>query len=301
MLKGSIQAGVTNRPVGEDGRPAGGAAPDSKTLTPFGHGIVTLRIAPWLQGTIGIRLKPDGEVEVQGEIALPSALQVFPEKKLDKELLSIGVDIPIFGVAVAGQRIGIFANITGSLSASAGIGPGELRELKLGVLYNPSRESDTKITGSARFVIPAHAGLRLAIRGGIGAGIPVVSAQVGLEAAGQLGIEGAAEASANVEWTKATGLKLDAEGHIHAEPKLKFTLSGFALVEADLVLTTVELYRQNWQLASMELGSGLKFEVKFPVHYREGEPFNLSLSDVEFIVPKIDTTSLLKNLMSQVV
>lgn len=301
MLKGSIQAGVTNRPLGDDGRPAGAAAEGAKTLTPFGYGTVTLRVAPWLQGTIGIRLKPDGEVEVKGEIGLPSALDLFPEKKLEKELLSIGVDIPIFGVAVAGQRIGIFANITGSLSASAGIGPGQLRDLKLGVLYNPSRESETKITGSARFVIPAHAGLRLAIRGGIGAGIPVVSAQVGLEAAGQLGIEGAAEASANVEWTKATGLKLDALGHIYAEPKLKFTLSGFALVEADLVLTTVELYRQNWQLASMELGSGLKFEVKFPVHYREGEPFNLSLSDVEFIVPKINTTSLLKNLMSQVV
>jgi len=301
MLKGNVRAGLTNRPVGDDGKPAGEAAPGAKDLTPFGYGSVTLRIAPWLEGTIGIRLKPDGEVEVQGKIALPSALEIFPEKKLDKEIFSIGVDIPIFGVAVAGQRIGIFANITGSLSASAGIGPGELRDLNVEVTYNPADEAATRVSGGARFVIPAHAGLKLAIRGGIGAGIPVVSAQVGLEAAGQLGIEGAAEAAATVEWTPATGIKLDAYGRIFAEPKLKFTLSGFALVEADLVLTTVELYRENWQLASMELGSGLKFEVKFPVHYREGEPFNLSLSDVEFIVPKIDTTALLKNLMSQVV
>ena len=63
--------------------------------------------------------------EVTGKIGLPSVLEIFKEKKLEKNIFKIGIDIPIVGVAVAGQRIGIFANISGGLDLSAGIGPGE--------------------------------------------------------------------------------------------------------------------------------------------------------------------------------
>jgi hypothetical protein len=297
MLKGSILVGVTNRPVDEAGRPGGEPTAD---LRAYGGGTVTIRIAPWLQGTIGVKLLPNGEIEVSGSVGLPSSLDIFPEKKLDKNIFTIGIDIPIVGVAVAGQRIGIFADISGGLDLSAGIGPGQLQELGLTVTYNPAHEEQTHVTGGAKLHIPAHAGLRLFVRGGLGVGIPIVSAQAGLEIGGQLGLEGAVDAGVQVDWTPTQGLKLDALGEIYVEPKLKFDITGFVLVEADLWITTIELYSKRWQLAGFEYGSGLRFGVKFPIHYEEGKPFDISLSDVQFQVPDIKPKELLSDLIKRI-
>ncbi|MDA8018114.1 MAG: DUF4157 domain-containing protein [Thermoanaerobaculia bacterium] len=288
LLDGSLKAGVKKE------------SPDAE-LIPYGSGTVTLKIAPWLQGTAGINILPSREIEVKGKVSLPDALEIFPEKKVEKELLSIGVDIPIVGVSVAGQRIGIFANITGSLGVHAGIGPGKLDQLSLEVFYNPSDESATTVTGKARFVVPADAGVRLSVRGSLGAGIPVVSAQLGLEVGGELGVEGEAKAGVTVSWTPSQGIDLEAEGEIKARPKLTVDLTGFALVEADIVVDTIELYRKNWALAKKEIGSNLEFGISFPIHYREGQPFNISLSDVEFTEPEIEPSALLKQLIDEVV
>lgn len=297
MLKGSVLIGATNRPVDKSGKPAG--EPTEK-LSAYGGGTVTIKIAPWLQGTIGLTLNPNGEIEVSGSIGLPSSIDLFPEKKIEKNIFKIGLDIPIVGVAVAGQRIGIFANISGGLDASAGFGPGKLQEMGLSITYNPAHEEDTHIKGGAKLSIPAHAGLRLFVRGALGAGIPIVSASAGLEIGGQLGVEGAVSASVQVDWTPKKGLVLDAVGEIYAEPKFKFDITGFVLVEASLVFTTVELYSKKWQLAAFEYGSGLRFGIKFPIHYQEGKPFEISLNDVQFEVPKIEPKELLEGLIKQI-
>jgi hypothetical protein len=297
MLKGSITAGVTNRAVDETGKPAG---EPTENLIIYGSGTLTLRIAPWLEGTIGVKLLPNGEIEVSGSIGLPDTLEVFPEKKLDKNIFTIGIDIPIVGVAVAGQRIGIFANISGGLDLSAGFGPGQLENLRLTVTYNPAHEEDTTVTGTGSFVIPAHAGLRLFVRGSLGVGIPIVSASAGLEIGGQLGLEGEARADVEVNWSPGTGLALDASGSIFVEPKFKFDITGFVLVEADLLLTTITLYEKRWELASFEYGSGLRLGVIFPIKYREGEPFDISFDDVEFVYPDIDAGELLGDLIDRI-
>jgi hypothetical protein len=244
--------------------------------------------------------KPNGEIQISGEIGLPEALDIFPEKKLDKNIFKIGIDIPILGVSVAGQRIGIFANITGGLDLSAGIGPGQLQALKMKVDYNPAHEDQTHVQGDAKLHIPAHAGLRMFVRGGLGVGIPIVSAQAGIEIGGQLGLEGALDTGVHMDWTPAKGLALDAKAEVYVEPKLKFDITGFVLVEADLLLTTIELYNKRWQLAAFEYGSGLRFGVSFPVHYEEGKPLDLSLDNVKFQVPDISPKELLSDLIKKI-
>jgi hypothetical protein len=297
LVKGTLTLGATNRPVGEDGKPSG--EPTGK-FTAYGGGAVTVRITPWLQGTVGVRLLPNGEVELSGAIGLPATVEIFPEKKVQKNIFTIGIDIPIIGVAVAGQRIGIFATISGGLEASAGFGPGQLRELGLSITYNPAHEDQTHVSGGAQLHIPAHAGLRLFVRGALGAGIPIVSASAGLEVGGALGLEGAVDAGVQVDWMPSRGLVLDAAGEISVEPKFTFDISGFVLVEANLLLTTITLYEQKWQLAAFEYGSGLRFGIKFPIHYEEGKPFDVSLSDVEFEIPDIDPEELLGGLVKQI-
>jgi uncharacterized protein DUF4157 len=297
MLKGSLTLGVTNRPLDAGGQPGG---EPTNTLKAYGGGSVTVRIAPWLEGTVGIKLLPNGEIELAGKIELPSTLDIFPEKTLDKEIFKIGIDIPIVGVSVAGTRVGIFANISGGLTASAGVGPGQLQELGLAVTYNPDHEDETHVTGGAKLHIPARAGLRLFVSGEVGVGLLIVSASGGLELGGTLGLEGAVDAGVQVDWTPARGLVLDAMASISVEPKFTFDITGFVKVEASLLFTKFELYGKRWQLASFEYGSGLRFGVRFPVHYEEGKPFDLSLSDLEFDVPQIDPKSLLTGLIDQI-
>jgi hypothetical protein len=299
-LKGSVLVGATNRPVA-DGAPSGPPPLHGDKITVYGGGSVTVVIAPWLQGTVGVRLLPNGEIELSGEIALPSSLDVFPEKKLEKTLLSIGIDIPIIGVAVAGHRIGVFATISGGLGVNAGIGPGQLEKLSLKVTYNPAHEEDTRVQGAASLHVPAHAGLRLFVRGAIGAGIPIVSAEAGLEIGATLGLEGALDTGVEVDWTPTKGLTLDANASIHVEPKFKVDVTGFVTVDADLLLTTINLYEHKWDLAGFEYGSGLRFGVAFPLHYQQGEPLDLSLDKVKFDVPDINPKEMLSDLMSRII
>lgn len=303
MLSGSLTVGVTNQPLGDDGQPASGedAADPSADLRAFGGGSMTLGLAPWLQATAGVQLLPNGEVEMRGEIGIPSTIELFPERTYERRLFQIGIDIPIVGVAVAGQRIGIFATVNGGLDATASIGPGELRDANLAVEYNPDREEETTITGHALFVIPAFAGLRLFVRGGLGAGIPIVSAEAGLEVGGQIGLSGAAEAEADVNWNPQAGLALHAEGRIFAEPSFLFDVSGYANVSADLVFTSIDLYDERFTLASYEWGSGMRVGVIFPVDYREGEPFSLSTDDIEFVYPEINPRAIITDLVDEVV
>jgi hypothetical protein len=285
MVSGGIDLGVTNREFDAAGQPTDEVG---TVLRVYGGGSVTIRIAPWLQGTVGVRLLPNGELELSGEIALPGELEIFSRKQIDKDLLNIAVQVPIFP--------GIVAEIGGGLSASAGIGPGVIDQLRLGITYNPSHEEQTHVTGDAHLNIPADAGLRLAVRAGIGLGITGASATGGLEIGGMLGLAGAAEAGVHLDWMPSTGLRIDAFGDIHAEPIFRFDISGYVSVRA----LGFEVYGNTWQLASYEFGSNLRFGVRFPIHYVEGQPFDISLDDVEFTVPDIDPGALLSSLVERI-
>jgi hypothetical protein len=298
--KGTVKIGVTNQPVGADGKPAGPPNPDG-ALIAYGGGSVTLTITPWLQGTVGLQLKPNGEIEVTGAVRLPSSFEVFPEKRVERQIFSIGIDIPIIGVAVAGQRIGIFATIRGGMSITAGFGPGQLRDVGLTVTYNPDHPDDTTVTGSGTFYVPAAAALRLTVDGGLGAGIPIVSATAGVSVYGEIGVAGAASAGAAISWTPIAGIVMDARGEIFVEPKFKFGIDAFVDVSADLWITTIELYQKKWSLASFEYGSNLRFGLMFPLHYESGKPFDLSFDQIQWTYPQIEPGELLGGLMKQLV
>jgi hypothetical protein len=300
FAKGSIHLGVTNQAVGADGKPAGPPKPDGSLLV-YGDGSVTLALTPWLKGTVGLTLKPNGEVEVRGEVALPPTFTVFDEKKIEKELLSAHVDIPIVGVSVLGQRIGIFATIGGSVSIDAGVGPGELRDTALRVTYNPARPEDTTVSGNATFAVPAHAALRLSFHGGLGVGIPVVSATAGLNVYGEVGVAGEASASTAVIWSPSAGVVLDASASIFVEPKFKFGIDAYVDVSADLWIKTIELYHETWKLAAFEYGSNLRFGLTLPVHYESGKPFELGFDQIQWTYPHIDPKELVSGLVEQLV
>lgn len=287
MLSGRVNAGVTNRTVNDDGTLSEAAAPENP-LVVYGGGQLTLQIAPWLQGTAGVQFAPNGEITVTGEIGLPSQLEIFARKEINKSIFNIAVQAPIFP--------GIVAEVGGGLSATAGIGPGVIDQLRLGITYNPAHEDQTRITGDAHLNIPANAGLRLSVRAGIGLGITGASATGGLDIGGTLGIEGAAEAGVHVEWTPTTGLDIRAQLAVYAQPSFTFDIGGYVSVRA----LGFSVYDNRWQFASYTFGSDYRFGIRLPIHYREGEPFDISLDDVQFEVPNIDTNQLLRGLIARI-
>ncbi len=281
---GDVTLGVTNRLIDPTGKPTDQFGSE---LVPYGQGRVTLELTPWLRGTAGIRLLPNGELEVSGELAVPT-WQFFRERTFEKKLLSLGLDIPILG--------GIFATIGGSLNLDAGVGPGTLRNARLGVTYNHARPEDTRISGGAAIHIPARAGLRLAIHGGVGAGIPLAKASLGLEASGRLGVEGALDAGIDLAWTPTKGVSFEATGRISAQPKLSFDLDGY--VEAKVAFVWTD--RKTWKLASFEYGPAMRLGMTFPISYDSERGLDMSWDRVRFEKPDIDIKSLLTGLIDKV-
>jgi hypothetical protein len=292
MLKGSVTVGATNRPVDDSGKPGDAPAAKADKITVYGGGSVTLRLAPWLQATAAIKFKPNGEVEIMGKIGLPSALDIFDEKKVAKNIFKIGIDIPIFP--------GIELDVGGGLDVDAGIGPGQLQDLEVDVTYNPDHEDETNVHGHAALHIPAHAGLRMNVHAGLAVGIPLAKVEGGIELGGSLGVEGALHAAVDIDWSPKKGLVLDASAEIYAEPKLKFDVTGYVEVVVGIGWLSKTLWEKRWELAAVEYGSGLRFGLKLPVHYEEGKPFNVSLSDIQFEVPNVDPMDVIKGLFDKI-
>jgi hypothetical protein len=294
MLSGRLDVTVTNRAADAKGEPTDKAG---DTLRVFGGGSLTLQLAPWLETTAGVRFTPNGEIEVSGEIGLPSSVEIFPRKSIETTLFKMPtLEIPLFAIPLGPRSVGLVATISGGLEARAGIGPGEIQELKAGIKYNPAREAETTVTGSGKLVIPADAGLRLYARAGIGISVTVARVSGNIELGGELGVEGAAEAAVSLEWSPKAGLELTAEGKIYAQPKFTFDIA--AVLEASALFMSWEWKKS---LAQFEYGSDLRFGILFPVHYKEGEPFDISLDDVEFEKPNIDIPQLVKDLGKKVI
>ncbi|WP_423126905.1 eCIS core domain-containing protein [Gaoshiqia sp. Z1-71] len=293
MLSGTVNIGATNRTIGDDGQPSGD--PDD-TMRVYGGGSLTLTLTPWLQATAGVNFLPNGEIEVTGRIGLPSSVDVFDRRSIDRNLFTVpAIEIPIFAIPIGPRSIGLVARITGGLDFSAGFGPGQLRDLYADVTYNPDREEETTITGHGEFAIPADAGLTLRGDLGLGVSVGIASLTGGIEIAGTLGLEGEAAAEVDVNWSPQTGLALDATGRITVNPKFTFDINAFARASLDLWVKTIsKTWRYN--LVSFSWGPDIQFGIVFPVHYREGEPFDMSFDDIEVIYPDLDVVEMAKGL-----
>ncbi len=293
MLSGQVSVGATNRAIDEEGQPTG--EPDD-AMRVYGGGSLTLRLTPWLEATAGVSFLPNGEMEVQGRIGLPGTVDVFPRRQIQRNLFRAPtIEIPLFAIPLGPRSIGLVAQIGGGLDFEAGFGPGQLRELYAEVTYNPDREEETTLAGRGVFAIPADAGLTLRGDLGLGVSVAIASLSGGIELAGTLGLEGEALASVDVNWTPVDGIELDAEGRVTVNPKFKFDVNAFARGSLGVgFLSVSKIWRHR--LAGFEWGPDIQFGIVFPVHYKEGEPFDMSFDDIEVIYPELNIPDMAKGL-----
>ncbi|MEM7513045.1 MAG: hypothetical protein AAF388_19105, partial [Bacteroidota bacterium] len=286
LLSGKVKVGATNRALDDEGQPTGKAG--SKFIV-FGGGELTLRITPWLEATAGVEFLPDGQIIVKGRIGLPSSVNVFDRKGIDKNLFSIPqIEIPIFAIPLGPKSIGIVATINGGLDFTAGFGPGQIQELFGEVTYNPDKPEETSVNAGGKFVIPADAGLTLRADLGLGLSAGIASVSGGIEIAGSLGLAGEASAGINMEWSPTSGLEIHARGDIEVRPKFTFDINLIARASLNLPwpLDLSKSWRHN--LYSFSWGPDIVFGIGFPIDYIEGQPFDMSFDDIEVRYPELD-------------
>jgi Domain of unknown function (DUF4157) len=269
----------------------------SPALKLSGAGQLGYEIAPGLVAIVGLEIRENGTAKVSGELRLPDPIIIFPEKGIEKKLFGISIDIPIFGISVGASSVGVIANLAAALNARAGIGPGQIRHPKILASFDPANEAGAaSFQASAELFVPAYAEIALVLSGGIGVSLLIVKAIGGIQATGAAGLTGALLVPIELRYLSGK-FALDGAAELYAQPHLRFQLDAFVKVIVDLLLTTIEVYNKTWKLAAFEWGSDFKIGLRFPVHYVFGEPFNLSLDQVQFIAPQIDAKKIIKDLL----
>jgi hypothetical protein len=259
-----------------------------------GGGELAYEIIPGLVAGVGIEIREDGTTKISGELKIPAQINLFPEKKIEKTIFSVSIQIPIFAIPLGTRSVGLVAEIGADLKARAGVGPGQIRQLKVKAAFDPAKEeSKFEFSGGGELYVPAYAEIALGVHGGIGLSLAIASATGGIELVGALGLQGALSAMVQIAYQDSKFM-VDAVAELSAQPVLKFSINAY--VKVDVILIG-EVYRKDWNLASKEWGSGLKIGMRFPVHYEFGKPFEISLSQVEFIVPDIDYKKAVKDLL----
>jgi hypothetical protein len=262
-----------------------------------GHDELTYEIAPGLVALVGMDLLENGTARVQGQLRLPDPIILFPEKSFHKNLFSVSIDIPIFGISFGSRSVGIIANISAGVDASAGIGPGQIRGARILAAFDPNNEPGAaSFQAAGELFIPASAEIALFISGGIGASLLIVKALGGIRATAAAGLLGALSVPIDLRYQNSQ-FSVNGAAELYAQPRLRFQLDAFVNVTADLLLTTIELYDRTWKLAGFEWGGDFRIGLRFPFHYVFGQPFDLSLSQIEFIAPRIDASRIVRDLL----
>lgn len=262
-----------------------------------GRGELGYEIAPGLVALVGLEIRENGTAAVSGELRLPDPIILFPERAYDRRLFGVSIDIPIFGISFGSRSVGVIANLSVSLNARAGIGPGQIRRPRIIAAFDPSREAGAaSFQASGELYVPASAEVVAVLSAGIGVSLLIVRAIGGVQATGSVGLLGALSVPIDLRYV---GGKFTVNGaaELFAQPRLRLRLDAFVRVDADLLLTTIELYRKEWRLAAFEWGGDFRIGLRFPVRYSFGEPFNLSLDQVQLIAPQIDARRLIRDLL----
>ncbi|QNM98643.1 eCIS core domain-containing protein [Chitinimonas koreensis] len=302
QVNGTVLAGVTNGQVDDEGNVTPGG--DNSELKAFGNGTVNVRLTDWLQGGIGLKIRPSGDMLISGRIGIPDAVTVFDQypspERARRELFHMPtVSVPLVGFAVGGNTVGLALTINGRVTGYAHVGPGRLTQAEVRIEdYNPAQPDSLHVTGDARFNIPGVAGVEASLDAGVSLGAAVIRATAGINVAAAAEVRADVSPSVNLDWTPDTGLHLHADLAASLTPRLRFSLNGYAEVVADAFVTSFTLWRKDWQLAEREVGSNLALGLNVPVdYYSDDRGVVFDPERVSFQVPDLnaDTFSQLLN------
>jgi hypothetical protein len=295
---GTLNFTATNRQIDEQGAPIEG--PPTEGVNVWGRGSVTVRFGNFITGTAGIEYTPDQRIILSGAIALPPAYDLFPRRDYSRNLFTLAPpEFPIWGVSVAGVGVGIMAFVEATVAFNAYVGPGQIRNARIGATMDLDRPEDATITGHGEFVVPAYAGLSLEIAGGLRAraAVAFVEGRVGLT--GALGIQAGATAAVDISWSRQAGLALDANLSAEARPKFELSANASVTVGVDLWVTEATHTYGPWRRQLGSFGPDMTLGVRMPVRWSEANGLDLNIDNIEVQEPSLDAAALMSSVFDQ--
>lgn len=297
IVEGDITLGLTNQAVDIDGNPTGA---ESKKLTPFGKGRLTVVFSDVLQGTIGAKFTADAtgdgkaKVLLDGEIGTPKTIDLTKTPFIDFEKKIIPfptIEIPIFAIRVMGKGVGIYGKIGGGIYLFAKVGPLKLKGLKLGLKdFDPENPSTAEVRGDAELDLPANAGIRVNFFAGVGVAFIV---DVSFKVNGDLLIQLSSNVigKASLKWTKEGGLELiEASVSLEGAVDLLLKLSGELDIDLDLLFKTINLYNKKWDVGEpTKIGSFGDFKFTFPLGFKDNKVKKPSHEDFKYTDPDLSS------------
>lgn len=288
--KDKLWSGETNLAYSADNGKLSGnilvtvAQKEDGSLAIGGSGSVTAQIAPRLSGTLTATILEEGGVDVSGAITVTEPLELFPEKRIDKELFKLQKNIPLWAILVAVIRI--------RAGVRAGIGPGVFRNIKVEGSYTfGSEEADPSFTISGEMFIPAFVEGYLAFGAGLGLDVVLGELTGGIEAVGTAGLYGAI--SVVPELTYADGdWGIEGTATMAAGARLKLGLNAWAEVEA----LWVTVWENEWKLAEHVMPIGPDLALQAHMAYKFGQP---GPPELDFKTSDIDSESLIQSAMPE--
>lgn len=303
IFSGNVTVGLTNRAVSPDGEAQATGEPED-TLKLYGSGTLTARLTEQIQGSVGLKVRPSGDILISGSIGLAEAITIFDQypspERARRELFRMPtVSIPLVGIAVGGNTVGLALTINGRIEGHAFVGPGQLTQAEIRVEdFNPAQPESLHITGDARFNLPAEAGVDASIDAGVSLGAAIIRATAGINVTAGVAARADVSPAAHIDWRPDTGLHLHADLNASLSPVLRFGVNGYAEVVADAFVTSFTLWRKDWNLAQREIGSSLSLGVNVPVdYYSDGRGVVFDPNAVTFQVPELNA-DLLGQLMN---
>ena len=235
-------------------------------LNVHGGGDVTARIAPNLEGTLALTIHPDGTIDTSGEIRVPEPIELFPEKRLERELFSHSQNIPLWAILVAIIRI--------RAGVRAGIGPGQLRNITVAGEYTIGAEELPSFSVSGELYIPAFAEAYLGIGAGLGLDVVLGSLTGGIEGMATAGIYGAISVIPELAYENGD-YTINGTATLAGAAKFKLALNAWAEVEA----LWVTVWENEWQLAEWvwDLGPTLALQARLSYNFSNPEPPSLEI------------------------
>lgn len=302
-VSGHVRLGLTNGQVNDEGRlldtpPTPGSGTGGE-LRPFGNGTVNVRLTDWLQGGVGLRVRPNGDILINGRIGIPQPVTVFDQypspERARRTLFSMPtVSVPLVGLSVGGSTVGLALTINGRVTGHAQVGPGRLTQTELQVEdFNPAQPESLHVTGGATFDLAAEAGVEASLDAGVTLGAAVIRATAGLNVGAEAALAAHVTPHVDVDWRPNAGLHLHADLNASLSPRLAFNLNGYAEVVADAFVTSFTLWRKDWNLARREIGSNLGLNLAVPVdYYSDGRGVVFDPNAVRFDVPSLNADTL---------
>jgi uncharacterized protein DUF4157 len=269
-FEGIIEVGVTNKVVDEKGKPQGQpqeGVGEKGDVTIYGFGQLTVVLFKDSKGTVSVRLTPDKDVLVAGEILLQNLSPFGEGYNYDKEILPFPkIKIPLAGV----PGLSISAFIDGGVHFKFNWQPLILKELRVGFKETDIHEiENATIEIHGKVGSSASAEVYIAINAGLEAQalIAKLSGKIGGQAG--LGIEAEAGGDLDASWNTEKGLLFkEIRAFLNVTPKAVFRLTGNVSVDLDLWVTTINLYSHDWVFAEKQLDLGaLTLKLDFPIRF----------------------------------